>query len=123
MKLLNAFTPAMLPGFPGHAEFRELGVEEVKSLLAAQGVESCVGHAGSAEMFSALLGAEVPVNRVSVKLDNGEVAVVGQYLGPRLPEGSVLSAKELAAAPFRWLRVTAWTGTVADAAAVLACHQ
>lgn len=58
-------------------------------------IESVIGHQDTAALFSALLGIELPVNRVSVKLDDTSRVLlddpprllVGQYIGPRLPEG------------------------------------
>lgn len=49
---------------------------------------SAVGHADTAAVFSAILGREVPVNRISVKLGPGSLGLVGQLVGPRLPEGA-----------------------------------
>ena len=34
------------------------------------------------------LGIPVPVNRKSIKLGSGDILLVGQYVGPRLPEGA-----------------------------------
>jgi hypothetical protein len=51
-------------------------------------VESAVGHADTAAVFSTLLGRPVPVNRVNIKLTQGVILLVGQYIGPRLPEGA-----------------------------------
>lgn len=55
-------------------------------------IVSAVGHADTAALFSALLGREITVNRVSVKLpggpDSGVFALIGQLQGPRLPEGA-----------------------------------
>ena len=49
---------------------------------------SAVGHADTAALFSAQLGREIPANRISVKLSPEDILVVGQYVGPRLPEGA-----------------------------------
>lgn len=51
-------------------------------------IVSAVGHADTAAIFAAQLGREVAPNRVSVKLAAGDILVVGQYVGPRLPEGT-----------------------------------
>lgn len=75
MYLLNAFSLQMLETFPCEVRFTE-----VESLPA--GLESAVGHADTA----AVLG--VPMNRVSVRLQKGDVAYVAQLVGGRLPEGS-----------------------------------
>lgn len=50
-------------------------------------IESCIGHPDTATLFSTLLGIELPVNRISVKLVDDTRLLVGQYTGPRLPEG------------------------------------
>ena len=60
------------------ANWQEYGAEIV----------SCVGHADVAAIFCQLLGRYIPVNRVSVKLDDHSCILVGQYSGPRLPEGA-----------------------------------
>ena len=51
-------------------------------------IESAVGHADTAAVFSAILGRLVAANRVNVKLEAGVVLLVGQYIGQRLPEGA-----------------------------------
>lgn len=66
-------------------------------------VVSIVGHSDTAALLSAELGREVPTNRVSYTMHPNDVLVVGQYQGPRLPEGT----KELpAGAKIAWVRVT-----------------
>ncbi len=51
--------------------------------------ESAVGHADTAAVFENELGLPIPVNRVSVKLtDHDTRALIGQYVGQRLPEGT-----------------------------------
>jgi hypothetical protein len=51
-------------------------------------IVSAVGHADTARIFSEILGREVEPNRVSVQLKYGNSALIGQYVGPRLPEGA-----------------------------------
>ena len=52
-------------------------------------IESAVGHADTAEILGSLLGRKLDTNRVSIVLDNVDVKlIVGQYKGPRLPEGT-----------------------------------
>lgn len=104
MKLNNAFTAGMLT-LPATVRFEPLTEAEARA-VAAQGLESCVGHQGSADLFGAKLGVPVALNRVTVKLVPGETLLLGQYAGPRLPEGRVLNAEELAAAGIQWVRVT-----------------
>ena len=55
---------------------------------AAGGFTSIVGHADTAAVFSSLLGLDVPCNRTTFHLEEGVTLFVGQYKGPRLPEGA-----------------------------------
>lgn len=68
------------------------------------GFESAIGHAEAAAFLSALLGIEVPTNRISVSMQPGDSALVLR-LKERLPEGRVLSAADMARVPFElaWL--------------------
>ena len=52
------------------------------------GFESIVGHADTAALFSSILGLDVPCNRATFQLKEGVTLFVGQYKGPRLPEGA-----------------------------------
>lgn len=123
MKLLNAFTPAMLPGFPSSVEFFELTDEQARLLVQKLGgIESCVGHQGAADLYAARLGVPVPMNRVSVRLQDGETALLGQYTGPRLPEGRTLTAEEFEAAGVRWLLVVHTPDSIARTAASAMDH-
>ena len=54
----------------------------------AGGFTSVVGHADTAAVFSSLLGLDVPCNRATFTLEEGTTLFVGQYKGPRLPEGA-----------------------------------
>lgn len=62
------------------ANYAEAGAEIV----------SAVGHVDTARVFSTLLRRDVPANRVLVEIPApGEGGLlVGQYKGPRLPEGA-----------------------------------
>lgn len=103
MLLLNAFSLNMLIDFPATLHFEELSLAGAKTQLENQGFHSVVGHADTASVFSDVLGLTVATNRETVVLKKGEVAIVGQYRGPRLEEG----AKHLPeGATIQWLRVT-----------------
>lgn len=49
---------------------------------------SVIGHADTAAVVSSLLGKEVPANRVSISIGEGDVLYVAQLVGGRLPEGA-----------------------------------
>jgi hypothetical protein len=100
MKILNAFSFNMVGSFPVTVTADELTLEEAQTL--AQGGESAVGHPDTARVFQGLLGVPVPAQRVTVSLAPGDIALVGQYRGPRLAEG----ATELPeGATIQWLSV------------------
>ena len=86
MYLLNAFSANMLEELTALVRFTEISATTMAEL--AQESVSAVGHADTAALFSAILGIEVPCNRVTVTLKSGESALLGQYTGPRLPEGA-----------------------------------
>ena len=99
MFTLNAFSLNMLDGNA------DISVREVSPTVAASLAATCtsaVGHADTAAVFSNVLGVTVPCNRATVALKEGDVALVGQYSGPRLPEGAT-SLPEGAA--IKWLVV------------------
>ncbi|MBP6888490.1 MAG: DUF1874 domain-containing protein [Candidatus Pacebacteria bacterium] len=86
MLLINAFSLNMLAALPAQPSFEEVTVEEVRKLFSS-GFKSAVGHADTAALFGEVLGISVPCNRITVALRKGDTAVIGQYRGPRLPEG------------------------------------
>lgn len=75
--------------------------EVAKAWVADGGWTSAVGHPGTAEVMSALLGAAIPPNRIQVAFEVGDEALVFK-LDCRLPEGKVLTAEELKGLPFTW---------------------
>lgn len=100
MYLLNAFSLNMLDGSAVVGVVR-LSAQEAAIMLAS-GFKSAVGHADTAEVMSSILGLPVETNRETVSLRFGDSAVIGQYSGPRLPEG----AKTLPeGAEIRWFYV------------------
>ena len=88
----NAFSLNMVPvHLLSRLRFEE-GYEPNPAALV-----SVVGHADTA----ALLG--VPCNRQTLTLDEGDILVVAQYKGPRLPEGTTVLPE---GARFDWVLVT-----------------
>ena len=99
MFLLNAFSLNMLVG---NADVVVREVSQKVAAILADACVSAVGHADTAAVFSSVLRVEIPCNRATVALKEGDVALVGQYSGPRLPEGAT-SLPEGAA--IKWLVV------------------
>lgn len=102
MKLLNAFSVNMLGHSPARVEFTEID-REAAAKLAAAGLDSSVGHPDTATVFAVVLGAPVPCVRSTVTLLPGETALLGQYRGPRLPEGATALPE---GASIQWLIVS-----------------
>jgi len=73
---------------------KRVSIDEVKFLLTHHPFVSAIGHQGTAQLLSQLLGIEIPVNRITVQLEDGDM-VIAFFLKQRLPEGAVLSKEEL----------------------------
>ena len=102
MKLLNAFSLNMLASFPASVMIKEVSLDEAREAVA-QGFDSAVGHAETAAVLGEQLGVAVPCQRVTVSLEKGEAVLVGQYRGPRLPEGATHLPE---GATIKWYLVT-----------------
>ncbi len=87
MKILNAFSLNMLQSLTSIIEVEEISLDQAKDIVTDNGIDSAVGHSDTAAVFTEQLGVEVPVNRATIALEKGEKVLVGQYKGPRLPEG------------------------------------
>ena len=108
MYLLNAFSANMLADFPISVTFTEISAAAARLILVGfeadgDSWESAVGHPDTARVFESVLqDVLVPCNRVSLTLQAGDFAILGQYSGPRLPEGAT-SLPE--GAEIKWLLV------------------
>jgi hypothetical protein len=79
---------------------KEVDIETVKAMLT-QPFISAVGHESTAKLLTALLGVEVPYNRIQVRLQKGDRLLVFQLL-TRLEEGRVLDEDELRRLPHKF---------------------
>jgi hypothetical protein len=97
----------MLPLDMGMAAINIIDVSEggVRELLLnhPKGIESAVGHADTAALFSDILSLNIPCERRTITLSANDTILVGQYNGPRLPEGATTLPE---GASIRWLHVT-----------------
>lgn len=93
IKLLNAFSLNMVRTGT-NIQTCQLTIDKCRALFEKQGMYSCVGHEDTANVISNLLGIPVMFHRVSVELMPKEFAIVAQYKGPRLPEGSTELPKD-----------------------------
>lgn len=116
--LLNAFSANMLAEFPCSVSFTEISAESARIHLMcaaeedgeAEFIRSAVGHADTAAVFESVLGVPVECNRVTVTLKPGDDAIVGQYVGPRLPEGCKTLPE---GSTIKWLYVSVASATAA----------
>jgi len=86
MLLLNSFSLNMLSNLNLVFSSEEISIEKTKKILKKD-FTSCVGHEDTASVFSSVLGMKVSMNRTSIILNAGDMAIIGQYIGPRLKEG------------------------------------
>jgi len=99
--ILNAFSLNMISELPAVVHIKELSLEEAK--IEANNRQSAVGHQDTANIFSNILNINVAFNRTSVIINKNSSVLIGQYFGPRLPEG-VMTLPENAT--IKWLLVT-----------------
>jgi hypothetical protein len=80
----------------GDFSYEKVTLCAVHQLLKAVdgNIVSAIGHQATADMVSTILGINVPMNRISVEQDHGQVAVVFKPR-KRLPEGKILSVSEI----------------------------
>lgn len=65
----------------------KIGTEQAKQELL-QGFDSFVGHADLANILFQILGIQIPVHRGQYEFQPGDLMIIAQYTGPRLPEGA-----------------------------------
>jgi len=102
--IANAFSISMLSNNDVCVRFREVSSKDVVELLTKNKFESAIGHAPTAEFASNILKIEIPVNRISIQMQDGDELIVLQLLS-RLPEGVVLTQEELVKIPHKWYLV------------------
>ena len=113
--ILNAFSANMLADFPVSVKFTEIDAQiaRITLMLAAEKdgeaefIRSAVGHADTAAVFQSELKIPVPCNRETVTLKSGDCAIIGQYSGPRLPEGTTALPE---GASIKWILVEVTSG-------------
>ena len=89
--LANAFSLQMIQNDAAMISVSKVSVEHVKVYLFDRwaAVVSAIGHADTARIVGRLLKAEwLPANRINVTIQPGDLLIVAQVTGGRLPEGS-----------------------------------
>jgi|GEM_PF-413619 len=72
----------------------EIDLETARKIVREMPFTSAVGHEATAKVLTELLGVEIPYNRITVKMKEGD-AGLHFVLRTRLPEGKVLNEEEL----------------------------
>lgn len=89
--IANSFSIQMLPELQSGIDVRiwPMSVGSVKE-FKRDGIEfeSAIGHADTATVVSNILNQEIKAQRINIKLQSGDILIVAQLMGGRLPEGS-----------------------------------
>jgi hypothetical protein len=82
----------------------EIKPEEAKKLLTIDGFISAVGHESTANLLTQILGLQVYMNRIPIKLEENDILIVFQLM-TRIPEGKILTEEELANLEYKFFAV------------------
>ena len=93
--LLNA---PILTSFGGFM-YSSITLEEAKRLIRENKFTSAIGHESTAKFMSKILDVEVPMNRISINMRLNDKAIIFK-LSDRLPEGVILSEKQMQSVKF-----------------------
>ncbi len=83
------------PVLTGYGSWRldgPISLDEARQL--AKDAISAIGHQATADILTAQLGIKVEINRIQITMKPGDTALVFR-LKRRLPEGTVLGAKDI----------------------------
>lgn len=61
---------------PGSYRYRLVSREEAKAWILAENPQSTIGYSATAEALSALVGMPMPVNRIQIRMEPGDQALV-----------------------------------------------
>ncbi len=81
----------------GRFDFHKIELAEVKKILTDGRFISAIEHEETATLMSQLTGIEIPVNRVAIKMQPGDKAIVFVFrVLTKHSEGKILNQDELA---------------------------
>ncbi len=110
--IANSFSLNMISAYAiSEIRIRKLQISEVRDLLMKEEFVSAIGHKATAEFLSKLLGIEIPMNRIMLKLGISDKILVFQ-LGVRLEEGKVLSEDEIRNIPYEFYVIELMEGVM-----------
>ncbi len=88
MYLSNAFSLNMVVADAYLLDVEKYSKEKAAMTLRINEFTCAIGHKDVAAIVSSDLGLELEANRINVSMDIGDVLLIAQYKGPRLPEGT-----------------------------------
>lgn len=77
--------------------------EKVTGVYKRELAYSAIGHADICKIINNLIKTQYKVNRATIGLQHGDVLIVAQYSGPRLPEGTTQLPD---GANIRWFKIS-----------------
>lgn len=81
----------------GSYEYRPITCEEAREIVNNAGeFISAIGHSSTSMLLSKILGVEVKTNRISIKMEENDRAIIIRVL-ERLEEGRILCEEEVEA--------------------------
>lgn len=86
----NAFSLQMLTDLSSNIATSPISPEHAKTILK-EGFVSAIGHEATAKALTKVLGLNVEMNRINVKLNKEDVLIVAQYNKGRIDEGTILN--------------------------------
>ncbi len=86
--LLNAFALNMVP-LPSIVRIESVTPEQAREIIKGKQLANAIGHEVTAQLMGMLLGMELKANRIQVKMDVSDEALV-LTLNQRLQEGQVI---------------------------------
>ena len=105
MTLYLCSTTVVPAGAYGTWKVEPTSLQEARLMAAGESWVSAVGHESTAEVMSALLQAEVPANRFTIKPEAGDRFLCFK-LDSRPPEGAILDRQTLESLGYSFVLMT-----------------
>lgn len=84
----NAVTNSTLKEHSLFVHIRKMSDADVRQVHDGWGIQSAIGHKDTAAILTQLLGFPVEFNRQNIHIGQGDMLIVAQVTGGRLPEGA-----------------------------------
>lgn len=91
--LLNSAILPLKEGEKYLIKAKEITIQEAKELVTKEQFTSAIGHQATAELLSNILGINIPMNRISIKVTHGD-KILAFMLKQRLAEGVVIKTAD-----------------------------